>query len=540
MDSKIILFVFAFLLLNVTNQSFAQNEDKLVILDTKSGLIVIEFFPEDAPNHVDNFITLAESGFYEDTVFHRVIKDFMIQGGDPKTKPGAYDSVNEWGTGNPGYTIDAEFNDIKHNRGIVSMARSQPINSAGSQFFIVHQDSNFLDGQYTVFGRIVTQESFETLDKIADLTLAAPGITIPKNWDLARLLNATVVNRSEVTNLLELGKPERTTSTSLPTLSSDYSSEELGFSATFPDGWMVQEPQKTSVSVPDVAAVGPQTDDFPPTVTVTVIDSNGISIDERVVQGKKALEPVIESGQLEILSEEKTTINGNDAFTITTNGSFQTSTGSTNVMFKETTILSSEKFYIITFASSKNNFDTFLPDYERTLNSFETLPKESESNGNTITRDMEETITTDMSSPGGENGGGCLIATATFGTELAPQVQKLRETRDNTLLSTASGTSFMIGFNQFYYSFSPAIADLERENKIFKETVKLAITPLLASLSILNYVDIDSEEEMLGYGIGIILLNLGMYFVAPAMIIHSIRKITPQNYFSLRAKSSEI
>ena len=324
------------------------------------------------------------------------------------------------------------------------------------------------------------------------------------------------------------------------TLPSDYSNEELGFSAIFPDGWSVQEPQKTSVSVPDVAAVGPQTDDFPPTVTVTVIDSNGKSIDERIVEGKKALEPVIESGQLEILSEEKTTINGNDAFTIATNGSFQTSAGSTNVMFKETTILSSEKFYIITFASSKNNFDTFLPDYEKTLNSFETLPKESESNGNTITRDMEETITTELSSPGGENGGGCLIATATFGTELAPQVQKLRETRDNTLLSTASGTSFMIGFNQFYYSFSPAIADLERENKIFKETVKLAITPLLTSLSILNYVDIDSEEEMLGYGIGIILLNLGMYFVAPAIIIHGIRKITSQNYFSLRTKSSEI
>jgi len=514
MVSKIILVIFAFLLLNVTNQSFAQNEDKLVILDTKSGLIVIEFFPEDAPNHVDNFITLAESGFYDDTVFHRVIKDFMIQGGDSKTKPLAYDDIREWGTGNPGYTIDAEFNDIKHNRGIVSMARSQPINSAGSQFFIVHQDSNFLDGQYTVFGRIVTQESFETLDKIANLE-TAPQISVPLIWDLARLLNATVVNRSEVTNLLELGEPERTGSTSLPTLSSDYSNEDLGFSATFPDGWTVQEPQKTSAGVPDVAAVGPQTDDFPPTVTVTVIDSNGLSMDERIVEGKKALEPVIEAGQLEILSEEKTKIDGNDAFTIQTKGVFETSSGTLDVKFKETTILSSGKFYIITFASSENNFDTFLPDYENTLNSFETL--------STITRDMEETISTE-SVPGEENGGGCLIATATFGSELAPQVQMLREIRDNTVLNTASGTSFMVGFNQFYYSFSPAIADLERENEMFKETVKLAITPLLTSLSILNYVDIDSEEEMLGYGIGIILLNLGMYLVFPALIIQRIRK----------------
>ncbi len=535
---KIILVVFAFLLLNVTNQSFAQNEDKLVILDTKSGLIVIEFFPEDAPNHVDNFIKLTKNGDYDDTVFHRVIKDFMIQGGDPKTKPLAYDDVREWGTGDPGYTIDAEFNDIKHNRGIVSMARSQPINSAGSQFFFVHQDSNFLDRQYTVFGRIVTQESFETLDKIANLE-TAPQLTIPMNWDLARLLSATVVNRSEVSNLLELGEPERMTSTMSPTLLSDYSNKELGFSTTFPDGWMVQEPQKTTSGTPDVAAVGPQTDDFPSTITVTVLDSNGLSMDERITQGKQALEPVIEAGQLEILSEEKIKIDGIDAFTIETKGVFETSAGTLNVKFKETTILSSGKFYIITFASSENNFDTFLPDYDNTLNSFETLLKESESNGDTITRDMEETISTE-SVPGEENGGGCLIATATFGSELAPQVQMLREIRDNTVLNTASGTSFMMGFNQFYYSFSPAIADFERENEMFKETVKLVITPLLTSLSILNYVDIDSEEEMLGYGIGIILLNLGMYFVAPAIIIHGIRKKTLQNYFSLRTKSSEI
>ena len=123
----------------------------------------------------------------------------------------------------------------------------------------------------------------------------------------------------------------------------------------------------------------------------------------------------------------------------------------------------------------------------------------------------------------GPGGGGCLIATATFGSELAPQVQQLRELRDNTLLQTNSGSAFMESFNQFYYSFSPTIADWERQNPMFKETVRLTITPLLASLSILNYVDIDSESEMLGFGIGIILMNIGMYFVAPAMIIVKIR-----------------
>ena len=121
------------------------------------------------------------------------------------------------------------------------------------------------------------------------------------------------------------------------------------------------------------------------------------------------------------------------------------------------------------------------------------------------------------------DGGGCLIATAAFGSELAPQVQFLREIRDNTILQTESGTTFMTGFNQFYYSFSPAIADYERENPAFKEAVKLTLTPLLTSLTLLQYANIDSESEMLGYGIGIILLNIGMYFVAPAILIMKVK-----------------
>ena len=118
-----------------------------------------------------------------------------------------------------------------------------------------------------------------------------------------------------------------------------------------------------------------------------------------------------------------------------------------------------------------------------------------------------------------DNGGGCLIATATFDSELSPQVQQLREVRDNVVMKTKSGIAFMTAFNQFYYSFSPGIADFERENSVFKETVKIGLTPLLTSLSILNYVEIDSEEEMLGYGIGIILLNIGMYFAIPVVAV---------------------
>ncbi len=110
---------------------------------------------------------------------------------------------------------------------------------------------------------------------------------------------------------------------------------------------------------------------------------------------------------------------------------------------------------------------------------------------------------------------GCLIATAAYGSELSDEVQMLREIRDNSLLATDSGSAFMAGFNQMYYSFSPAIADLERQSPAFRELVRAAITPLLASLSILNHVSMDSEGEVLGYGIGVIVLNLGMYIVLP-------------------------
>jgi hypothetical protein len=129
----------------------------------------------------------------------------------------------------------------------------------------------------------------------------------------------------------------------------------------------------------------------------------------------------------------------------------------------------------------------------------------------------------------GPGGGGCLIATATFGSELAPQVQQLRELRDSKLLQTNSGLTFMELFNQFYYSFSPTVADLERENPVFKEAVKLTITPLLTSLSLLNYVDMASELEVMGYGISLILLNVGMYFVAPVMVIAKIRSKKNKN-----------
>jgi peptidyl-prolyl cis-trans isomerase B (cyclophilin B) len=133
-------------------------------METTAGTIVLEFLPEVAPNHVANFIKLAEDGFYDGIKFHRTIPGFMIQGGCPNTKDDAQSHL--WGTGGPGWSVDAEFNDIHHERGILSAARSQNPNSAGSQFFLVHGEAGFLDRQYTVYGRMVSGD--EALDAIAN------------------------------------------------------------------------------------------------------------------------------------------------------------------------------------------------------------------------------------------------------------------------------------------------------------------------------------------------------------------------------------
>lgn len=134
-------------------QSTERKKEPQAIIKTKFGEMEIKFFPNLAPKHVENFIKLAKDGVYNGTIFHRVIPGFMIQGGDPNTKDPA--KKETYGQGGPGYTIKAEFNDTPHKRGIVSMARAADPDSAGSQFFIVVEDSPFLNGKYTVFGEVV-------------------------------------------------------------------------------------------------------------------------------------------------------------------------------------------------------------------------------------------------------------------------------------------------------------------------------------------------------------------------------------------------
>jgi peptidyl-prolyl cis-trans isomerase B (cyclophilin B) len=157
-----------------TNQKGTMQD--VAVLDTNLGKIVIAFYPDKAPGHVKNFEDLAKKGFYDGTKFHRVIPGFMILGGDPNSKG---DNRETYGTGGPGYTINAEFNDISHKRGIVSMARSSDPNSAGSQFFIVVKDSPFLDKNYTVFGHVI--EGMDIADKIVNLPRDERDDPLPAN-----------------------------------------------------------------------------------------------------------------------------------------------------------------------------------------------------------------------------------------------------------------------------------------------------------------------------------------------------------------------
>ena len=153
------LLLSAILLTGILSTS-AQAEE-VGVIETTMGKIEIKFFPDVAPAHVKNFKDLANKGFYNGTTFHRVIPGFMIQGGDPNTKDA--DKGND-GMGGPGYSIKAEFNNLAHSRGILSMARSGHPDSAGSQFFIVVKDANFLDGNYTVFGEVIN--GMDVVDKI--------------------------------------------------------------------------------------------------------------------------------------------------------------------------------------------------------------------------------------------------------------------------------------------------------------------------------------------------------------------------------------
>ena len=164
-----------------------KNTDSGATITTNFGDIEIEFYPKDAPKTVENFKQLAKKGFYNGLIFHRIVPGFVIQGGDPNTRD--INNKNKWGIGGPGWNIKAEFNKNKHSRGALSMARSQDPNSAGSQFFIVLKDSDFLDGKYTVFGRAISGME-DVVDRIA--SLKTDSADVPIETEQAKIIKVTV------------------------------------------------------------------------------------------------------------------------------------------------------------------------------------------------------------------------------------------------------------------------------------------------------------------------------------------------------------
>ena len=505
--NKLLLILTSLILISFTNYAFAQHfEDPLVVLETNQGDIVIEFFHLDAEKHSENFILLSKIGYYDGVLFHRIIPGFMIQSGDPNTIDG---DPNTWGQGGKGALsdrIDAEFNNIQHDRGIVSMARSSDPNSAGSQFFIIHKDSTFLDGEYTVFGRIITESSFETLDKIAAVQTGTNDR--PINSEQVKIIKATVVDRFEISDILQLSEPKRSGSTITGTESgyTTFENQQLDVKFSAPVGWLLQQPEKTSEDAPDVVAVGPKVDGINPYISLTIKDVKGKTIDDLIEEKNNTLEELIYLNKLEVLSQQKIKSNVYQTEAI---GSFEVDNTLLKIKFVEAMILTNDKLYTFAYSNTVDNFNSELSKFNESLNSFEIPSQDS-----TIIKSTEESTE--------EEGGGCLIATAAYGSEMAPQVQLLRELRDNQLLQTESGTQFMTMFNDVYYTFSPTIADMEREHPLFKEAVKLAITPMISTLSLME--NAESESEVLGLGLSVIALNLGIYLGIPAIVIVGIKK----------------
>ena len=492
------------ILIGFGNYSFAITENPVVVIETNLGNLVIELFPDDATEHVKNFLVLNSNEYYDNTLFHRIIPGFMIQGGDPNTVNG---DPSTWGQGGPDTKLDAEFNNIKHDRGIVSMARSADPNSAGSQFFIVHQDSNFLDGEYTAFGRLASEVSFETLDKIAAVTTGTSDR--PVDPEQVRIIKTTIIATADVSGYIPYVDPERTgivTPTTESVGNQIFESQELDITFSAPVGWLLQQPDSGIVGAPDVAAVGPKIDGINPVISLTIENQGDKTIDELITEKNNVLAEAVYLNKLEILAQEKIKTNVYQTEAI---GNFEVDDKTLQIKFLEVMILSEQKSYTFAYSNTVDNFNNDLPKFQESLDSFRILSQES-------------SIMTSTEDESTEEGGGCLIATAAYGSEMSPQVQMLREIRDNQLMNTESGTAFMSAFNNVYYSFSPAISDMERENPMFKEVVRVGLTPMLSSLAIME--NANSESEVLGLGLSVIALNLGMYLGVPAVVIVGIRK----------------
>ncbi len=519
-----------------TQMEIDEMKNKAVLITMNDGTLMIELFPEDAPNTVDNFLKLVESGYYDGMIFHRIVPGFVIQTGDPNTKDLEVDR-SLWGTGGPGYSIDEEFNTLQHDRGMISMARSHDVDSAGSQFFIVQKDSDFLDAKYTVFGRLVPgTHSIAALDFIANIPTDSRDA--PLDVSKATIITAKILDAFSTS---DFPGPDRNDSIvkhsklhggQLDTYVS--TAHKLKFD--LPYRWIVVEEGKGDYL--DLV-IEPSSGEHN---TQLQIDETGFTpklllfSEERNVRTDGT---EVSPGTFSVQGGDKPKIlsdyifendDGRYAHLMVASQNYQTQTETVKFKIMQIHFANSEFNYSVIYINVAEWFRYEINAFDAVVKNFEIMYDGNQQPINFASEPIFKRIIADAraeaeieSPPPARVGGGCLIATASYGSELALQVQQLREIRDDIVLQTESGSTFMMGFNQFYYSFSPMIADYERENPVFKEAVKLIITPLLTSLTLLQYVDIDSESDMLGYGIGIILLNIGMYFITPAVLITKIR-----------------
>jgi peptidyl-prolyl cis-trans isomerase B (cyclophilin B) len=413
------------------------------------------------------------------------------------------------------------------------MARSDHPDSAGSQFFIMHVDDNRLDAKYTAFGRLIPGLP-QALDQIANLP--TNGMNQPLDASRATIIKTSIIDDFSITNFQG---PERNISMVKKfKIAGGFVDRYFNtlHDVTFdtPYRWIVAEGEGDNLNLlvkPTALEHNVQ----------QMIDETGFT--PQILIGS---EPRNLSAESAGVSPAFFSIKGGDDPTILRNYIFENDAGrkahlvistqnietpTETVQFKIAQIhfSNSDTTYSIVHINLTEWFRYEINSFSFTVQNFEIMidgvMQPIDFGEHPV---FKQVINDSRLKPQPESlpparVGGCLIATAAFGSEMAPQVQFLREIRDNTVLQTESGSAFMTGFNQFYYSFSPIIADYERENPAFKEAVKIALTPLLTSLTLLQYVDIDSESEMLGYGISVILLNIGMYFIAPAVLITKIR-----------------
>ena len=516
----------------ISSEEIEKMKNTAVLITMNEGTFMIQLFPEDAPNTVKNFLELVESGFYDGIVFHRIIPNFMIQAGDPNTA-GPDSDRSLWGQGGPGYNINEEFNTIQHDRGIVSMARSNHPDSAGSQFFIVHKDNNQLDGKYTVFGRLVPGLP-QALDTIAELPTNR--YNQPLDASKATILQTSII---EGFSTYAFPAPDRNDSLLKKTkvtggITDRYFNELHDVTFDVPYRWAVVEGEGDNLTL----TIEPGSLEHS---VQRVIEESGFI--PQVLVGSEPRNPSEESAgvptaffSLKSGDDPKILNNyifqndaGRKAHLVISTQNIQTPTGPAQFKIAQIHFSNADTNYSVIHINLTEWFRYEINAFGSTVANFEIMIDGKMQNIEFGDHPVFQQLIADSRlKPEPEplppaRIGGCLIATASYGSELAPQVQQLRELRDNVVLQTETGASFMTSFNQFYYSFSPAVADYERENPAFKEAVKLTLTPLLTSLTLLQYVDIDSESEMLGYGIAVILLNIGMYFIAPAVLITKIR-----------------